>query len=58
VGRARIHALLGEKEQAMKVLREGFAEMGLFHAPRLRMEMDLEPLWGYPPFEELLRPKV
>ena len=58
VGRAGILALLGEKEQAVKVLREGFAEMGLYYAPRLRLEMDLESLQGYPPFEELLRPKV
>jgi len=42
----------------VEFLREGFAG-GLRHAADvdLHCEIDLESLRGYPPFEELLRPK-
>jgi len=55
---ACINALLGERERAVEFLREGFAG-GLRHAADvdLHCEIDLESLRGYPPFEELLRPK-
>jgi len=55
---ACISALLDERERAVEFLREGFAR-GLRHAADidLHAEMDFESLRGYPPFEELLRPK-
>jgi len=54
--RACIAALLGEKQKAIDLLRQSFAE-GLNQAPGLHREMDLEPLWDDPAFKELLRPK-
>ncbi len=54
--RARIAALLGERERAVSLLRDGFAQ-GRSYGAYLHAEYDLEPLRGYPPFEELLRPK-
>jgi tetratricopeptide (TPR) repeat protein len=54
--RARIASLLGEKEQAVALLREAFSQ-GLAYGVYLRQDIDLEPLWDYPPFKEILRPK-
>ena len=53
--RACIAALLGEKEEAMNLLREALAQ-GVSYT-RLHPDMDLEPLWDYPPFQELIKPK-
>jgi DNA-binding SARP family transcriptional activator/TolB-like protein len=53
---ARIASLLGERERAMVLLRDAFAR-GLHFTVFLHTDMDLEPLHGYPPFEELVRPK-
>ncbi len=53
--RACIAALLGEKEEAMNLLREALAQ-GVRYT-QLHPAMDLEPLWDYPPFKELLKPK-
>lgn len=62
---ARILALLGDKEGATARLREAVAQgstgkgepdqygYGFIY----RHAMDLEPLHGHPPFEELVRPK-
>ena len=53
---ADIAAQLGERELAVELFREalseGFYEFFWFHA-----DMDQEPLYGYPPYEELRRPK-
>jgi tetratricopeptide (TPR) repeat protein len=54
--RAGIAALLGEKQQAVDLLRESFAQ-GNSYDVGLHRDMDLEPLWDYAPFVELLRPK-
>ena len=54
--RARIAALLGHKEQAVALLREAFSQ-GRSYQVSLHRDIDLEPLWDYPPFKELLRPK-
>jgi tetratricopeptide (TPR) repeat protein len=54
--RACIAALLGEKEQAMVLLHEAI-DQGFRDFESLRRHMDLETLRGYPPFEELVRPK-
>jgi len=54
--RACIASLLGEKEQAVALLKEAFSQ-GCGYGVHLRQAIDLEPLWDYPPFKELLRPK-
>jgi tetratricopeptide (TPR) repeat protein len=54
--RALIASLLGEKEQAVVLLRDAFAQ-GLLFGAYLHHEMDLEPLRNYKPFQELIRPK-
>jgi len=54
--RACIAALLGEKQKAVDLLRESFAE-GYRFGLGIHREEDLEPLWDYPPFQDLLRPK-
>jgi tetratricopeptide (TPR) repeat protein len=54
--RARIASLLGEKEQAVVLLQDAFAQ-GLIYGVYLHYEMDLEPIRNYKPFQELLKPK-
>ena len=62
--RARIAALLGDRDRAVSLLREAIAR-GISCALRLagppmedcHREMDFESLRGYAPFDELLRPK-
>ena len=54
--RACIMSLLGDREQAVTLLRSAFSQgygFGIF----LHTDMDLEPLRDYGPFQELLRPK-
>jgi serine/threonine protein kinase/tetratricopeptide (TPR) repeat protein len=53
--RARIASLLGEKENAVRLIREALAQ-GLSYAA-LHPVMDFEPLQEYPPFQELIKPK-
>jgi len=53
--RARIAALLGEKEQAMVLLRDALAQGASYES--LYTNMDLESLSYYPPFQELIKPK-
>jgi tetratricopeptide (TPR) repeat protein len=53
--RARIAALLGEKEPAIRLLRDALAQ-GLSHS-RMHADIGLESIWDYPPFKELLKPK-
>jgi hypothetical protein len=50
--RACIAAQLGERERAVELLHEAPGRAFQLHASPY-----LEPLRGYPPFEELLRPK-
>ena len=53
--RAQIAAALGERERAMRLLRESG---DLLTFPNLlHTDPNLEPLWDYPAFQELLRPK-
>jgi tetratricopeptide (TPR) repeat protein len=54
--RASIASLLGEREQAVALLRDAFAQ-GRDYGVYLHRDMDLEPLRDYSPFQELLRPK-
>jgi tetratricopeptide (TPR) repeat protein len=53
--RARIASLLGEKENAIRLLREALAQGVSYTA--LHPVMDFEPLQDYPPFQELIKPK-
>ncbi|MFC1662112.1 tetratricopeptide repeat protein, partial [Gemmatimonadota bacterium] len=53
--RAKIASLLGEKEQAVTLLRQAHDEGRPF--TYLHIDMDLEPLRGYLQFEEFMRPK-
>jgi tetratricopeptide (TPR) repeat protein len=53
---ARIASLLGEKDQAVALLENAFAQ-GLLYGAYLHHEMDFEPLRNYKPFQELLKPK-
>lgn len=54
--RARIEALLGNKGEAVSLLRQAHKE-GMRLLVSIRRDMDLESLRGYPAFEELMRPK-
>jgi len=54
--RACIAAILGDKEQAVALLKESFlqgSEFGMW----VHKDFDLESLWDYPPFIEFLKPK-
>ncbi|MBP1767897.1 MAG: Serine/threonine-protein kinase PknB [Candidatus Aminicenantes bacterium] len=54
--RACIAALLGDKERAVALLKETFSQ-GRFYRVGFHRDIFLAPLWDYPPFKELLRPK-
>jgi serine/threonine protein kinase/tetratricopeptide (TPR) repeat protein len=54
--RACIAAILGEKEQAVSLLKESFLQGSSFKID-LHKDFDLESLWDYPPFIEWLKPK-
>ena len=54
--RANIAALLGERELAVKLLREAFAQ-GFQYSPEVLSDINFESLRDYPPFQELMRPK-
>ncbi len=54
--RARIAARLGEKEQALTLLREATAE-GQPVGYLRHLDVAFEGLKGYPPFEEFQRPR-
>ena len=54
--RAYIAAQLGEKDRAVEFLRDAFAKGAPFDR-YLHRYVYVEPLQGYPPFEELLKPK-
>ena len=61
-GRACYAAALGNREEAVNLLRDalsqGFPPLTSYSpAETLRHRLELEPLRGYPPFEELLKPK-
>ena len=54
--RACIAAQLGEKERAVALLREALSQ-GFSDWYTIQHDLDFEPLHGYPPFEELIKPK-
>ena len=53
--RATIAVALGDRERAMALLRERTAGA---YAMEWHTQFQLEPLWDYPPFQELIRPKA
>jgi tetratricopeptide (TPR) repeat protein len=53
---ARIASLLGDRERAVEHLRDALARGWAYSLP-VHRDVDLEPLRGYPPFEEFMRPK-
>lgn len=53
---ARIAALLGESGQAVKLLRESFAEGKIFEIG-IHNDPDFHSLYNYEPFIDLMRPK-
>jgi tetratricopeptide (TPR) repeat protein len=54
--RARIASLLGDRDAAVAMLREALGQ-GRSYGPTLHADPDFQPLWGFPPYQELLRPK-
>ena len=54
--RACIAAVLGDKDQAIALLRESFLQGWPFMLD-LHTDFNLESLWDYPAFKEILRPK-
>jgi tetratricopeptide (TPR) repeat protein len=54
--RAKIAAILGDREQAVSFLREAY-QKGQAFGLWLLHDMDLDSLRDYPPFEEWIRPK-
>ena len=54
--RACIAAILGEKDQAVTLLKESFLQ-GYTYGLHLHSDFEFESLWDYPPFKELLKPK-
>jgi tetratricopeptide (TPR) repeat protein len=65
LGRARIAAPLGEREEAVRLLHEALERAGPkgvnrrwgHYILRRHQDMDLESLHGYPPFELFMRPR-
>jgi tetratricopeptide (TPR) repeat protein/TolB-like protein len=56
--RARIAAVLGDREQAMTLLQESFDWGAQWDRwPQLHSDIDFESLHDYEPFQEFLRPK-
>jgi len=54
--RAGIAAILGDKEQAVALLKEAFMQ-GVPFVLSIHRNIDLESLWDYPPYIELMKPK-
>ena len=54
--RARIASLLGQDAAAVTLLREALAQ-GRSYGLELHADLDFQPLWDFPPYQELMRPK-
>ncbi|MEM7514818.1 MAG: hypothetical protein AAF388_28085, partial [Bacteroidota bacterium] len=55
--KARVHAILGEKEKAVAELRSSLDQGKPFIWLTVTSDLDFASLKGYPPFEELIKPK-
>jgi len=56
IWRAGIAALLGDRERAVGLLRDAFAQ-GYMFGVHIHRDLNLAPLRGYAPFEELIKPR-
>ena len=54
--RPRSRYSVKERDEAVDLLRRAFAQ-GLAFGLWVHVDPDLEPLRGYPPYEEIVRPK-
>jgi len=54
--RACIAAQLGQLEEAVRLLQRASSEGGWF-SDEVHRDINLEPLWDYPPFQDLIEPK-
>ena len=53
-----VAAHLGELDRAVQYLKLSVAsKSGVNYDQFVRWDLDLEPLWDYPPFQELIEPK-
>ena len=57
VWRAYIAAALGDREQAVELLREAFDQGGTGFMGGWHRTGQLQPLRDYPPYQEFMRPK-
>jgi hypothetical protein len=55
--RGVIYGALGDRERAMGLFRRAFQSRWMQRAWGDYIRVEYEPMRGYPPFEELLRPK-
>jgi hypothetical protein len=55
--RAQIAAVLGDRNRAVELLRDAIAQGAVDEWDHLHSEPAFAALHGYPPFDELLRPK-
>ncbi|MEM7514268.1 MAG: hypothetical protein AAF388_25305, partial [Bacteroidota bacterium] len=55
--KARVYAILGEKEKAVAELRSSLDQGKPFIWLTVTSDLDFASLKGYPPFEELIKPK-
>ena len=54
--RACITAQLGQLDEAVQLLQRAFSEGHLF-SDEIHRDINLDPLWDYPPFQKLIEPK-
>jgi tetratricopeptide (TPR) repeat protein len=55
--RARLAALRGDRDRAVALVRQAF-ELGLRGRMYLHLDPDFEPLRAYPPYRDLIRPRL
>jgi tetratricopeptide (TPR) repeat protein/TolB-like protein len=54
---AYVAAHLGERDRAVELLRRSLAEASSTYSSLVMCDLDLQPVWDYPPFRELIRPR-
>ena len=55
--KARIASVLGDKKLALKLLNTSIKEGRLFNNWNYHFDQDFLSLKGYPPFDEIIKPK-
>lgn len=56
LAQAKITAALGDRDEAVRLFQDAFANGGAY-GTWIHVEPALDDLWGYPPFESLMRPR-